>query len=50
MPVKLELFLPERVFTLENKKLLSHFRVHRKSATSAQTDGWIMMSGLLNTG
>ena len=48
--MKLELFLTERLFTLENKKLLSHFRIHRESATSAQMDGWIMTSGLLNTG
>ena len=37
--IKVELFSPEIVPTLENKELLSHFRVHRKSSTSARTDG-----------
>ena len=36
---KLEFFSPEIVFALENKELLYRFRVHRKSAASAQTDG-----------
>ena len=40
MQIKLELFSPEIVSAVENKELLSHFRVHRKSAASAQTDGW----------
>ena len=31
MQTKLELFLPEVVTTLENKKLLSHFRIHREN-------------------
>ena len=34
----MELFSPEIVSVLENKELLSHFRVYGKSATSAQTD------------
>ena len=45
MQVKSELFSPEIVSALENKKLLSHFRVYRKSATSAKTYGWIMTDG-----
>ena len=36
--VKLELLSPEIVSPLENKELLSHFRVYRKSATSEQID------------
>ena len=31
MQTKLELFLPKIVTTLENKKLLSHFRIHREN-------------------
>ena len=40
MQIKLELFSPEIVSAVENKELLSHFRIYRKSAASAQTDGW----------
>ena len=45
--MKLELILPEIVYALENKELLSHFRVYRKSATNAQIDGRIATDGLL---
>ena len=41
MQIKLELFSPKTVSTLENKELLSHSRVYRKDAKSAQTDGRI---------
>ena len=34
----------------QNKELLGHFRVHRKGATSAQTDRWISTDGPLCTG
>ena len=37
----MKLFSPDIVSALENKKLLSYFRVYRKSSTSAQSDGWI---------
>ena len=33
--IKFELISPKIVYALENKELLSHFRVYRKSATSA---------------
>ena len=39
MQTKLELFSPEIVPTLENKELLSHFRIHRENSASAQMDG-----------
>lgn len=38
--IKLE-FSPEITSALENKKLLSHFRVFSKRATSAQTDAQV---------
>ena len=47
MQIKLELFSPEIVFPMEIKELLSHFRVCRKCATSAQTDAWIPTDGPL---
>ena len=37
MQLKLELFSLEVISALENKELLSHFRVHRKRGTIAQT-------------
>ena len=49
MQTKLELFSPEIVYPFEKKELLSHFRVHTKSATSAQTDGRITTNGPLYT-
>ena len=48
--IKLESFSPEIVSTLENKELLSRFRVYRKSVTSAQKEGQITMDGPLKTG
>ena len=45
----MELFSPEIVF-LENKELLSHFRVYRKITTIAQTEGEITKEGPLYTG
>ena len=42
MQMKLELFSPEIVSVLGNKEQLSHFRVHTKSVTRAQTGGQIM--------
>ena len=50
MQIKLELFSPEIVPALENKELLGQFRVYRKSATNAQTDGRITTDGQLCTG
>ena len=50
MQIKLELFSPEIVPALENKELLGQFRVYRKSATNAQTDGRITTDGPLCTG
>ena len=50
MQTKLELFSPEIDSALENKELPSckncHFRVNRKSTTSAQTDGRIVIHNL----
>ena len=47
MQTKLELFSPEIDSALENKELPSckncHFRVNRKSTTSAQMDGRIVI-------
>ena len=48
LQVKLELFSPEIVSALENKELLSYFRVCRKIA-SAQMDGRITTDGPLYT-
>ena len=50
MQLKLELFSPETAFSKENKELLSHFRVYRKSALSARTVGRITTDGALYTG
>ena len=50
VPLSLELLSPEIVSVLENKELLSHFRVYRLSTTSAQTDGLITTDGSLYTG
>ena len=50
MQIKLELFPPEIVSASENNELLSHFRVYRKSATRAQTNGRITTAGRLYTG
>ena len=50
MQVKLELFSPEIASALENIKLLSHFRIYRKSAESAQTDQRITTDRPLYTG
>ena len=35
---------------MQNKELLTHFRVYRKRATTAQTDGRIATVGPLYTG
>ena len=48
--IKLELFSHEIIYALENNKLLNHFKVYRKSATSAQTNGRITTDGPLCTG
>ena len=50
MQMKLELFSTEIASAMENKDLLSLFRVYKKSATSAQTDGWITTDGPFYTG
>ena len=50
MQIKLKLFSPDIVSALENKKLLSYFRVYRKSSTSAQSDGWITTDRLWYSG
>ena len=53
MQMKLESFTPEIVSALENAKsfsILSHFKVHRKSATNVQPDGRITTDGPLYTG
>ena len=50
MQTKLELFSTEILSALENKEILSYFRVHRKSATSAQTDGLVVTNEMLYTG
>ena len=45
MEIKLELFSPEIVSYLQNKELVSHFRVYGKSAVSVQTARWITTDG-----
>ena len=50
MQNKLELFSTEIASGLENKELLSHFRVYRKISTSAQTDERITTDEPLYTG
>ena len=47
--INLKLLSLEIVSALENKELLSRFRVYRKSATSAKTDGQISAEGPLYT-
>ena len=39
MEIRLELFSPEIISTLENRDLLSHFRVYGRSASIEQMDG-----------
>lgn len=39
-----------KIHQLYVKKLLIHFRVHRKIAASAQMDGWMATDGPLYTG
>ena len=47
MQLKLELFSPETAFSKENKELLSHFRVYRKSALSGTyNDRWSLIHWL----
>ena len=47
---KIEYFSPEIVSALENKELINHFKVFRKSATSAHMDGRIIADIPLYTG
>ena len=49
MQIRLELFSPEIISALENKDLLSHFRVYGTNASSAQMDGQIRTDAPLYT-
>ena len=47
MQIKSELFSPETISALEDKKLLSLIRVYSKSTATVQTEGCIMAEGPL---